>query len=64
MKQIVVRVPSKLHRRVKVRAAYLGTTISQVIRDSLGEWVEFWDDRDPLPAGPVETKARTQRGRE
>jgi predicted HicB family RNase H-like nuclease len=40
VKQVVVRIPADLHRRVKVKAARLGVTITSVIRSLLEEWVD------------------------
>jgi predicted HicB family RNase H-like nuclease len=38
-KQIVTRVSAELHREVKIKAAKLDVTVSQVIRQALREWV-------------------------
>jgi len=43
-KQIVTRVPSDLHRKVKIKSAKTGKTITEVVKEKLEEWVE-----DDLP---------------
>ncbi len=43
-KRITVKVPETLHRRVKVKAAMLGKSISDVLREYLEAWIE-----EPLP---------------
>ena len=39
-KRITVRVPESLHRKIKVKAAMLDKTISDVLREFLEAWVE------------------------
>ena len=39
-KRITVRVPESLHRKIKVKAAMLDKTISDVLREYLEAWVE------------------------
>ena len=43
-KRITVKVSQALHRKVKVRAAMIGKSISDVLREYLEAWVE-----EPLP---------------
>lgn len=43
-KRITVKVPGTLHRKVKVKAAMLDKSISDVLREYLEAWVE-----EPLP---------------
>ena len=43
-KRITVKVPEALHRKVKAKAAMLGKSISDVLREYLEEWIE-----EPLP---------------
>ena len=43
-KQVVVRVPDVLHRKLKVKAAEEGRTITEIVRGMLEEWVEDGDD--------------------
>lgn len=38
--QLVLRVPSEWHRRVKVEAAYRGMTITKIVRTAVDEWLE------------------------
>jgi gas vesicle protein len=44
-KQVVTRIPGDLHRKVKIKSAETGKTITEVIKESLEEWVE--DDSAP-----------------
>ena len=39
-KRITVKVSENLHRKVKVKAAMMGKSISDVLREYLEEWVE------------------------
>lgn len=39
-KKIVVRLSKELHRKVKMRSAQTGQTISDKVRQCLQEWVE------------------------
>ena len=39
-KRITVKVPEDLHRKVKIKATYLGKTISDVVREFLEQFVE------------------------
>jgi predicted DNA-binding protein len=39
-KRITVRVPESLHRRVKAKAALMGKTVSDVLREYLETWIE------------------------
>ena len=43
-KRITVKVSHNLHRKVKVKAAMIGKSISDVLREYLEAWVE-----EPLP---------------
>ena len=43
-KRITVKVSEALHRRVKVKAAMIGKSISDILREYLESWVE-----EPLP---------------
>ena len=43
-KRITVKVSETLHRKVKVKAAMIGKSISDILREYLEEWVE-----EPLP---------------
>ena len=43
-KRITVKVPGTLHRKVKVKAAMLDKSISDVLREYLEAWLE-----EPLP---------------
>ena len=46
-KQIVTRVPDDLHRKVKIKSAKTGKTITEVVKEKLEQWVE----NDPPPEG-------------
>ena len=37
-KRITVRVPESLHRKVKAKAALIGKSVSDVLREYLEEW--------------------------
>jgi len=37
-KRITVKVPERLHRKVKVKAALLGKSVSDILREYLEEW--------------------------
>lgn len=37
-KRITVKVPERLHRKVKAKAALLGKSVSDVLREYLEEW--------------------------
>ena len=37
-KRITVNVPEELHRRVKVKAALLGRSVSDILRTYLEQW--------------------------
>jgi Arc/MetJ-type ribon-helix-helix transcriptional regulator len=37
-KRITVRVPGSLHRKVKAKAALVGKSVSDVLREYLEEW--------------------------
>jgi predicted HicB family RNase H-like nuclease len=39
-KRITVKVTESLHRKVKVKAAIVGKSISDILREFLEEWVE------------------------
>lgn len=39
-KRITVRVPESLHRKVKAKAALIGKSVSDVLREYLEAWVE------------------------
>lgn len=39
-RKTTIRLPEDLHRRVKAKAALLGTTITAVVREYLERWVE------------------------
>jgi predicted HicB family RNase H-like nuclease len=43
-KRITVKVSETLHRKVKVKAAMIGKSISDILREYLEAWVE-----EPLP---------------
>jgi predicted HicB family RNase H-like nuclease len=43
-KRITVKVTETLHRKVKVKAAMVGKSISDILREYLEAWVE-----EPLP---------------
>ena len=43
-KRITVKVSETLHRKVKVKAAMIGKSISNILREYLEGWVE-----EPLP---------------
>ena len=43
-KRITIKVSETLHRRVKVKAAMIGKSISDILREYLEAWVE-----QPLP---------------
>ena len=52
LKRITVKVPESLHYQVKVKAAIEGTTVSDVLRNYLVEWVRDdtpEDEGDELP---------------
>jgi predicted DNA-binding protein len=44
-KQVVTRIPEDLHRKVKIKSAETGKTITEVVKEKLEEWVE--DDSAP-----------------
>ena len=44
-KQVVTRIPDDLHRKVKIKSAKTGKTITEVVKEKLEEWVE--DDLPP-----------------
>ena len=46
-KRITVRVSEGLHRKVKAKAALIGRSVSDVVREYLEKWVE-----EPLPEEP------------
>ena len=48
-KQVVTRVPDDLHRKVKIKSAKTGKTITEVVREKLEEWVE--NDSPPRDEG-------------
>jgi len=37
--QITTRIPKDLHRKVRVKAAQTGQTVTEVIKQKLEEWV-------------------------
>lgn len=39
-KRITVKVTESLHRKVKVKAAMVGQSISDILREFLEDWVE------------------------
>jgi len=42
-KRITVRVPESLHRKVKAKAAFVGKSVSDVLREYLREWTGDMD---------------------
>jgi len=48
-KRITIKVSETLHRKVKVKAAMIGKSISDILREYLEEWVE-----EPLPEPEIE----------
>ena len=44
-KQVVTRISYDLHRKVKIKSAKTGKTITEVVKEKLEEWVE--DDPPP-----------------
>ena len=55
MKLMSFRVPAELHRKVKIKAARLDVTVSQVVRRILREWVSGeweWDPWDQERGDP------------
>ena len=46
-RKTTIRLPERLHRRVKAKAALQGTTITAVVREYLEWWVE-----EELPEEP------------
>lgn len=40
IKQVSTRIPSELHRKVRIKAIETGKTISEIIKEKLEEWVE------------------------
>jgi hypothetical protein len=44
-KQVVTRISHDLHRKVKIKSAETGKTITEVIKERLEEWVQ--DDPPP-----------------
>jgi predicted HicB family RNase H-like nuclease len=48
-KQVVTRIPDDLHRKVKIKSAKTGKTITEVVKEKLEEWVE--DDLPPEGEG-------------
>ena len=43
--QVVTRIPDDLHRKVKIKSARTGKTITEVVKEKLEEWVKD----DPRP---------------
>ena len=43
-RKTTIRLPENLHRRVKAKAALLGTTITAVVQEYLERWVEDWPE--------------------
>jgi len=43
-RKTTIRLPEDLHRRVKAKAALLGTTITAVVQEYLERWVEDWPE--------------------
>jgi predicted DNA binding CopG/RHH family protein len=39
-KRITVKVSEELHRRVKIKAAMVGKSVSDILREYLESWVE------------------------
>ena len=39
-KRITIKVPESLHRKVKAKAALLGRTVTDVLREYLEAWIE------------------------
>ncbi len=48
-KQVVTRISDDLHRKVKIKSAETGKTITEVIKEKLEEWVR--DDSPPADEG-------------
>ena len=44
-KQVVTRISEDLHRKVKIKSAKTGKTITEVVKEQLEQWVE----NDPPP---------------
>jgi predicted DNA binding CopG/RHH family protein len=52
-KRITVRVPESLHHKVKVKAALVGKSVSDVLREYLDQWAV---DVEPQPKAPKRSK--------
>jgi predicted DNA-binding protein len=64
--KLTIKLPEELRRRAKARAAMEGTTLSQVIRERLEEFVAGWDaieEAEDIRAVD-EIEARITRGEE
>jgi hypothetical protein len=58
-KQVVTRIPGDLHRKVKIKSAKTGKTITEVVRERLEEWV-----RDDPPPRDSSEEGRGRAGRD
>ncbi|HJW89024.1 MAG TPA: hypothetical protein VJ436_00135 [Anaerolineales bacterium] len=64
--KLAIKVPDELRRRVKARAAMEGTTLSDIVRERLEEFVAGWDaveEADDIRVAR-EIKARIAQGEE
>jgi predicted DNA-binding protein len=64
--KLTIKLPEELRRRAKARAAMEGTTLSQVIRERLEEFVAGWDALEEAEdiRAVDEIEARITRGEE
>jgi plasmid stability protein len=46
-KRITVKVPEELHRKVKVKAALVGKSVSDILREYLEQWASDVEATQP-----------------
>ena len=39
-KRITIRIPESLHRKIKAKAALLGKTVTDILKEYLEAWIE------------------------
>jgi hypothetical protein len=64
MTKMTLTLPEDLHRRVKAVAALQGTTISDIVRDSLNQYVAAALEDNPTVRRVLEISERIKSGRE
>lgn len=64
--RLTIRLPEELRRRAQERAASEGTTLSQILRERLEEFVAGWDAAEEVEdvRAVDEIEARIARGEE